>query len=256
MVSSRYDVLLGMPLYVANNPEIDYTNWVMKLGSDAVPVYSHEEKSVPRVEVTNLRVESFRIMVQRKGNRNDFQVFQMIQVNSFLKSTSNGSGSSKVEQLLKKCDEVFTEELPDRLPPKRAVDHQIETDMDSKPLHRPLFQLSTAELEAAKEYVETLLKKRKIRPGKSPYGASLFFGVRRAGLRGGLQLAVHGVRELVQAAPVRDADQERGEQLFNVWEYALVGPYQGAVGQRAVRQQLDDDRARVRPVALQRDVVD
>lgn len=81
-------------------------------------------------------------------------------------------------------------------------------------------------------------------------------GVRRAGLRGGLQLAVHGVRELVQAAPVRDADQERGEQLFNVWEYALVGPYQGAVGQRAVRQQLDDDRARVRPVALQRDVVD
>ena len=84
------------------------------------------------MEVTNVGVKGFRRMVKRKGNGTDFQVFQMVQVNSFLKSTSNGSGSSNVEQLLNKYDEVFTEELPDRLPPKRAVDHQIETDMNSK----------------------------------------------------------------------------------------------------------------------------
>ena len=139
MGSSRYDVLLGMPWHVANNPEIDYTNRVVKVGSDVFPVYFHEEKSVPRVDVTNLGIKSFRRMFKRKGNRNDFQVFQVVEVSSFLKSTSNESGSSKVEQLLTKYHAVFTEELPDGLPPKRAVDHQIETDMDSKPPHRPLF---------------------------------------------------------------------------------------------------------------------
>ena len=36
-------------------------------------------------------------------------------------------------------------------------------------------QLSSAELKAAKEYIADLLKKGKIRPSKSPYGAPLFF---------------------------------------------------------------------------------
>ena len=175
VASSRYDVLLGMPWHVANNPEIDYSNRVVKVGSDVFPVDFREEENVPRVEVTNLGVKSFRRMVKRKGNRNDFQVFQLVQVNSFLKSISNESGRSKVEQTLKKYDELLTEELPDGLPPQRAADHQIDTGTDSKPPHRPLFQLSPAELEAANEYVETLLKKGKIRPIKSPCGASLFF---------------------------------------------------------------------------------
>ena len=44
MASSRNDVLLGMPWHVANNPEIDYTNRVVKVGSDVFPAYFHEEK--------------------------------------------------------------------------------------------------------------------------------------------------------------------------------------------------------------------
>ena len=69
---------------------------------------------------------------------------------------------------------MFKEELPHRLPPKRFMDHQIETEMDSERRHRPLFQLSPVDLDAEKEYVESLSKKGKIRPSKSPYGASLF----------------------------------------------------------------------------------
>ena len=37
--SSRCDVLLGMPWQVANNPEIDYTNRVVKIGSDVLSVF-------------------------------------------------------------------------------------------------------------------------------------------------------------------------------------------------------------------------
>lgn len=70
---------------------------------------------------------------------------------------------------------MFREELPDVIPPKRSVDHVFETDRNLKPPHRPLFQLSPLELDAAKKYVEELLRKGKIQPSRSSYGNSLFF---------------------------------------------------------------------------------
>jgi hypothetical protein len=61
------------------------------------------------------------------------------------------------------------------LPPKRSVDRAIETKPDNKPPHRPLYQLSPAELRSAKEYMVDLLNQGKIRSSKSPYGAPFFF---------------------------------------------------------------------------------
>ena len=83
--------------------------------------------------------------------------------------------NAKFERLLAEFESVFKTELPPGLPPRGSVDHEIQVEEESKPPHRPLFQLSPVELEAAKEYVEKLLKSGKIRPSKSPYGASLFF---------------------------------------------------------------------------------
>jgi hypothetical protein len=61
------------------------------------------------------------------------------------------------------------------LPPKRSVDLAIETEHGAKPSYRSLYQLSTAELQEAKENVVDLKMKGTIRPNKSPYGAPLFF---------------------------------------------------------------------------------
>jgi hypothetical protein len=55
------------------------------------------------------------------------------------------------------------------------VDDLIETGQGAKPPHRPLYQLSTTELHAAKEYVVDLMHKRKMRQSNSPYGSPLFF---------------------------------------------------------------------------------
>lgn len=70
---------------------------------------------------------------------------------------------------------VFRDDLPEELPPKRDIDYEIETHPDSKPPHRPIFQYSFAELEAIKDYVTDFLRKRKIHPTKSPFGALLSF---------------------------------------------------------------------------------
>lgn len=64
------------------------------------------------------------------------------------------------------------------------MDHKIEINEGSKPPHSGIFQLSPAELVATKEYVADLLRKKKIRPSKSPYGAPLFFVKQKGQLRG------------------------------------------------------------------------
>lgn len=55
-----------------------------------------------------------------------------------------------------------------------------------------------------------------------------------------LELADDGIWELVQAAPLRDADGAGGEGLLGVGEDALVGPDEGAVAETARGEELGD----------------
>ena len=82
---------------------------------------------------------------------------------------------SDLQHLLAKCTTVFRDELPSEFRTVREVYHCIETDNVEKPPHRPLYQLSQAELFVVKEYVIDLIREGLIRRCKSPLGASLFF---------------------------------------------------------------------------------
>lgn len=64
------------------------------------------------------------------------------------------------------------------------MEHRIEIDKEIKPPHWSLFQLSPSELLATREYITDLLKKEKIRPNRSPFGAPLFFERQKGKLRG------------------------------------------------------------------------
>ncbi len=113
---------------------------------------------------------------------------------------------------------MFREELPPGLPPKRRVDHEIETDKDAKPPHRPLYQLSPVELKAMKDYVQELLDKGKIRPSKSPYGAPLFFVKEKdKPLRG-----VVDYRALNRITKRNNAPLPRSDEMFDMLGDAKV----------------------------------
>lgn len=70
---------------------------------------------------------------------------------------------------------MFRYELASELPPVRNEVHKTKIEKGAKPPRRLLYQLSPAELEAAKEYVEDLPNKGKIHKSKSPFRAPLFF---------------------------------------------------------------------------------
>ena len=105
---------------------------------------------------------------------------------------------------------MFQKELPAGLPPKRAVDHAIETDLSGKPPLRPLYQLSPAELVAVKGYVVDLLRSGRIRRSKSPFGASLFFVKHKGSLR-----AVVDYRALNRITKRNNTPLPRADEMFD-----------------------------------------
>ena len=211
----RYDVLLGMPWHVANNPQIDYVSRIVRVGDENI--YIDEKKKKEHcsrndgVRIANMGIKQFRKMI-RNGVPDGVQIFQVLLKDGFedLSEVKKGKQDPRVDMLLEKYKRVFRSELPDGLPPKRAVDHEIEVEEGSKPPHRPLYQLSPAELKAAKEYVEDLLKKGKIRRSKSPYGAPLFFVKEPDKLRG-----VVDYRALNRITKKNNAPLPRTDEMFD-----------------------------------------
>ena len=102
--------------------------------------------------------------------------------------------------------------MPEGLPLEREVDHEIQTEEGARPPKRALFQLSPAELEATKEYISDLLKKGKIRPSRSPYGAPLFFVKQKGGkLRG-----VVDYRDLNRITKRNSSPIPRTDEMFDI----------------------------------------
>lgn len=180
----RYDVLLGMPWHVSYNPKVDYCGRQVRV-KDTLISGKHVEfdSETPAVKMTNLGVKKFRQMLRRKSPSH-FQVFQVIANDTTHDLKIDKLKNSRLRSLLERYKSVFRSELPDGLPPKRGMDHEIEVEKGSKPPHRPLYQLPPAEQKAAKEYIEKLLSSGKIRRSRSPYGAPLFFVKDTNGLRG------------------------------------------------------------------------
>lgn len=60
----------------------------------------------------------------------------------------------RIDEFLKRHKSVFRFDFPDDMPPGRVVEHVIDINGRGKLPHRSLYQLSPAELKAAKKYVE------------------------------------------------------------------------------------------------------
>ncbi|KAL0381351.1 UNVERIFIED_CONTAM: polyprotein [Sesamum angustifolium] len=67
------------------------------------------------------------------------------------------------------------DELPRKLPPKRAVDHKIELMPGTKPPTRAPYRMSQPELVELRKQLKEMLESSIIKPAKSSYGASVLF---------------------------------------------------------------------------------
>ena len=80
-----------------------------------------------------------------------------------------------LQQTLEEFKDVFPDQLPYGPPPKRIVDHEIDTLPGEAPPHKSPYRLNTAELDELKRQIDVLLEQGWIRPSSSPYGAPILF---------------------------------------------------------------------------------
>lgn len=77
--------------------------------------------------------------------------------------------------------EVFPDRLPKGRPPRRDVEHRIETFSDAEPPSRPPYRLGPAEQDEMEAQIQELLEQGFIRPSCSPYGAPILFVPKKDG---------------------------------------------------------------------------
>ena len=87
----------------------------------------------------------------------------------------------KLGHIIQKYSDIFPEQLPKGIPPKRVVEHSIKIEPGSKPSYRPLYWLGPTEQDDLEEQIRDLLAQGFIRPSCSPYGALVLFVPKKDG---------------------------------------------------------------------------
>ena len=94
---------------------------------------------------------------------------------------ANEKPSEEMQKLVAQYADVFPEELPKGLPPKRSREFHIELKKESLPQKKGLYRMSPAELEEIRKQLTTLLDQGFIRPSTSPWGAPALFVSKKDG---------------------------------------------------------------------------
>ena len=78
------------------------------------------------------------------------------------------SMSPEAKGLMKEYQDVFSTSLPNKLPPKRAIDHTIDLVPGSESTSWPIYRLSYLEMNELKRQLSELMEKGFIHPSVSP----------------------------------------------------------------------------------------
>jgi hypothetical protein len=125
---------------MAQDPKVSYSAREVHVKDGKIAVDMGDSLG-SKTKVQNMSVKSFRRDLRTMNTRIDIKVFKLVEVSNMGCSLNDRQRTDpRMEHILKKYNDVFRSELPNGLPPKRSVDHSIETEPGSKPLHRPLYQ--------------------------------------------------------------------------------------------------------------------
>jgi RNase H-like domain found in reverse transcriptase/Reverse transcriptase (RNA-dependent DNA polymerase)/Integrase zinc binding domain/Chromo (CHRromatin Organisation MOdifier) domain/Retroviral aspartyl protease len=190
---SGYDFILGMPWLEANQPNI---NWRDKsvafehqgskhvlhsIGSYQFMSAAELKRAVRKKEVTSISV------LQWDKDHLELTVTDHGQSQSHTLAVAASGVDPNPEQTsarastLKEFRDVFPDDLPEGLPPRRDIDHKIELVPGSAPTNRPTYRMSPTELDELKKQLDELSKAGFIQPSKSPFGAPILFVKKKDG---------------------------------------------------------------------------
>jgi RNase H-like domain found in reverse transcriptase/Reverse transcriptase (RNA-dependent DNA polymerase)/Integrase zinc binding domain/Chromo (CHRromatin Organisation MOdifier) domain/gag-polyprotein putative aspartyl protease len=207
MPLGNYDAILGMPWLEKHNPKINWQTKQIEFDDRRINTVSfigdnHSSKTNNLYPLSSTYTTPISLISHRqlkKDKKNIEEVFvAFIQCTDSEESENeytirvlnihqNESDSDKkmrdkdIDKILKDFQDVFPEDLPKGLPPKRAIDHKIELIPGSNPPSSPTYRLSVTELDELKKQLKDLLEHGFIQSSKSPYGAPVLFVKKKDG---------------------------------------------------------------------------
>src|ERR1035438_7060522 len=118
-----------------------------------------EQSSVPIAQINLLQAK-------RLIRKRETQIFlSLIRENKTSRSDETRL-QSEMSKLLQEYKDVFPDDLPNGLPPARAIEHHIDLIPGAEPTSRAPFHLSFSELQEMKKQLDDLLEKGHIRPDR------------------------------------------------------------------------------------------
>lgn len=163
-------LILGRQWLRKVNPSIDW-----RTDEATIKVKSREYKLTP-AKVNGIPIIS---AIQYKSTQNQGDTIYVVKSSPSPTSSLDPRARPVVEEF----KDVFAPELPDGLPPSRAIDFEIELDPGHRPPSRPTYRLSSEELAELKQTLDSLLSKGFIQPSTSPFGAPILFVKKKDGSR-------------------------------------------------------------------------
>ena len=147
-----YGVITGKPWLTSTNPQINFRTNEVKVNCESISL--RQEMSGQDSEESRSIIESFFISGRQawhalRGGAED--VLAWVTANGEESREAETSSQDENRQgLVKRLQEfadVFPDELPNKLPPKRAVDHEVKTDDGEKPTSRAAYRLLKLEMD-------------------------------------------------------------------------------------------------------------
>ena len=177
----KYDAILGKPWLFDTNPTIDWRkNQVIIEDWDNKWVLQGKQKEDQQeIQLCDDSLVSTKSLAKMVDTGEVIAVFAKPEP-----THTSQKLAPKFEALLKEFEDVFPEKIPDCLPPKRTVDHEITLYPGTTPPSRPIYGMSKPEMEELVNKLEDFIKKGYIQPSTSLYGAPVVFaGKKDGGLR-------------------------------------------------------------------------
>ena len=91
------------------------------------------------------------------------------------------NGLAQATALQQEYADILCDSVPPGLPPRRAINHNIEILPGSEAPHKKPYRLSEAEYQELRSQLSKLLEMGHIRPSHSPYGAPVLFVKKKTG---------------------------------------------------------------------------
>lgn len=144
--------MLGIPWNFHNEPEIDYSTGDVLVGNESQPLGNNLED---RVINGNIGVKKFRYIPRNKSKSNYLVLFQVSNLHIYDSIAEKEisiapKDDSEVQNILARYSDVFRDDLPTGILPKRNVEHKVKTDSEVKMTHRQISHLSPEKLLAKK----------------------------------------------------------------------------------------------------------